>query len=184
MAAASSSPSLSLSGTDEILRRCVDVVGGLYGRLQPEAMAQAAQSNCLALARSAVGAMPTYPFGWYAVALFSYRVGAAEDGEQALVRAQQVGAHEQWLAEGRVRLAEEHFEDLGSMALAGHRADLELLARSRRGVASIAYRYVSDPGFRERITAIVETLPNEDQVRFVSNVSRAAERYGIKEEEP
>lgn len=47
-----------------------------------------------------------------------------------------------------------------------------LMASSYRGVKVIARRYVSDPNFRARIAAVVETLPAERQRLFVGNVKR------------
>ena len=43
-----------------------------------------------------------------------------------------------------------------------------------RGVRSIAQRYLIEPQFRERIAAIVDTLPNNVKVRFVNLVERFA----------
>ena len=59
------------------------------------------------------------------------------------------------------------------MARATHQRDLALLVQSQRGIATIARRYVAQPDFRERITAIVEALPQADQVRFLANVKEA-----------
>lgn len=170
---------LSYRTTDEILRRCINVVGGLYGALQPTERIELARINCLAKAERATSQMPSYALGWYAKSLFSYQLGQIEHGNIALVRAQQIGPHEQWIAEGRVQLAEDHFDILSPAALTGHLRDLELLARSNRGVASIARRYVTQPAFRERITSVVEQLMPEDQLRFLNNVRRATQTLGM-----
>jgi hypothetical protein len=170
---------LSYRSVDGILQRCVNIVGGLYGALQPGERVELARLNCLETAEKAVAQMPSYALGWYSKSLFSYQLGQLQAGDFALVQAQQVGAHEQWIAEGRVQLAEDHFATLSPAALAGHQRDLALLAQSGRGVASVARRYVSQPDFRERITGIVEQLPPEDQVRFLNNVRRATQTLGM-----
>ena len=80
---------------------------------------------------------------------------------------QATGKASQWVAEQRVALAEYYREHLDERVLAGNDADLEMLVRSQRGIGSIATRYVNDPAFRERITAIVETMPEDIQRRFI-----------------
>lgn len=169
----------SYKSADSILRRCINVVGGLYGALQPVERMELARWNCLDQADTAIARMPSYALGWYAKALFSYQLGEPKAGEAALIKAQQTGRHEQWIAEGRVQLAEDHFSTLSLAALSGHQKDLELLAQSARGVASVARRYTTQPEFRERITLIVEQLPPEDQVRFLNNVRRTTQTYGM-----
>ncbi|MBJ6989226.1 hypothetical protein [Devosia sp. MC521] len=173
------SQAISYRSTDDILRRCINVAGGLYGALQPEQWQELARFNCLETADNAVAQMPSYALGWYAKSLFSYQLGQPQAAEAALVQAQHVGRHEQWIAEGRVQLAEDHFTTLSPAALSGHQQDLELLAKSARGVASVARRYATQPDFRERITLIVEQLPPEDQVRFLTNVRRATQTFGM-----
>lgn len=179
MAVGDGSLPLSYRLTDALTQRCVNVVGGLYGTLQPDDTALEAKGNCLTLARQAVADMPTYALGWYASALLAYQLERNEEADAALVMSQQVGRHEQWVAEARVQLAEDHLSSLSQQALDGHAEDLQLLARSARGVRSIAYRYVTQPNFRERITLIVEQLSPEDQIRFIGNVRNAAQIYGM-----
>lgn len=173
------SQAISYRSTDDFLRRCINVAGGLYGALQPEERQESARFNCLENADNAVAQMPSYALGWFAKSLFSYQLGQPKAGEAALVQAQQVGRHEQWLAEGRVQLAEDHFTTLSPAALSGHRSDLELLAQSARGVTSVARRYATQPDFRERITLVVEQLPVEDQVRFLNTVRGASQAFGM-----
>jgi hypothetical protein len=118
--------------------------------------------------------MPSYAYGWYSIAAFSFALADDERGLYALRRSQAVAKSEQWLTERRVQLSEIYLAQLDEAALASHRQDLILLAQSNRGVRSIARRYVEDANFRERITALVETLPDADQARFVANVRLAA----------
>lgn len=170
---------LSYRTTDDKLRRCINIVGGLYGTLQPVERTEKARQNCLKEAESATNLMPSYALGWYAKALFLYQLGQPEAGDAALVLAQQIGPHEQWIAEGRVQLAEDNINILSPSARTGHKRDLELLAQSNRGIVSIARRYVTQPDFRERITAVVEKLPPESQVRFLNNVRSATQIFGM-----
>ena len=91
------------------------------------------------------------------------------------VQSAKTGRTEQWVASLRVGLSEAHRQQLDAAALATSDRDLALLATSRSGVALIAYRYVNEPDFRERITAIVEALPGEDQENFLSRVRQLAQ---------
>jgi hypothetical protein len=52
-------------------------------------------------------------------------------------------------------------------------ADLRLLASSEKGVRLIAQRYISNPDFRARITAIVERMPQERQIVFLKSVKKS-----------
>lgn len=169
----------SISGTNLILRRCSEVVAGLMGALQPAEFAAPARTNCRRFAEAALFEMPTNGLAALLGARLAFLEGDTESGNAFLERSQMVAAHEQWLAEARVAIAEDNLEHLTEAVRRRHEADLVLLARSARGVRSIAYRYVSDPAFRERITAIVETLPGDVQQRFLNNVRRSANAFGF-----
>lgn len=172
-------PTTSYSATNGLLQRCVNVVGGIYAALQPEERATRARENCLNRTDASLEDMPTHALGWYAKSLLSYKLGRPEAGEAALINAQVTGRHEQWLAEGRVQLAEDNLATLSPTAFEGHIKDLELLVQSRRGVASVAQRYATQPQFRERITSVAETLSAEDQLRFLNNVRSATRQFGL-----
>ena len=163
----------SLSGTEALLMRCEAVLSPAVASKYSEAERLFVALHCRDLARGSIQAMPSYAYGWYSLALFSYLSTDHQAAMEALEQAQIAGRNEQWLAERRVRLAENLFASLNGPVLAGHEADLTLLARSNRGVRSIARRYVENEGFRERITAIVETLPQADQARFLRSVRSA-----------
>jgi hypothetical protein len=122
--------------------------------------------------------MPSHSYGYYIEALARFALGEADMAVAALERSQAVGPNEQWLAERRVGVAETHYAALEAYAGTGHLADLALLAQSRRGIRSIAARYVANPDFRERVTAVVETLPDEIQQRFVAVVRAEARTMG------
>ena len=164
---------LSLSTRQDNLRDCLFALqrqGSLEVRFISEEFRTSLPSRCGAMARDAVQQMPTFAYGWYVLA---YADAMAEDWaamNQHLHASQRTGKTSQWVAEQRVALAEYYRDHLDGQTLAGNDADLELLVRSQRGISSIASRYVNDPSFRERITAIVETMPQDIQRRFLSVV--------------
>ena len=114
--------------------------------------------------------VPAYAYAHYVGALAAAGLGD-KDGFNHRIRAAQItGANEQWVAELRVGLVEDHLADVTADVAAHHEADLRLLAGSSRGVASISSRYVRQPDFRDRITTIVETMSEAEQERFVALV--------------
>ena len=166
-------PGLSIASTRLVLDGCYDAMLGVYGRVQPTAARMTVADNCRALVRAATAEMPTYSFAWYVGALAALQLDQPEELVVSLRQSQLTGPTEQWLAELRVALAEEHRNLLPDDVLANNDRDLALLVVSNRGITSIAKRYVEDPSFRERITAIVELLPEPDQQRFISTIETA-----------
>lgn len=169
-------PGLSIASERLVLDNCVRVISSLYGRLQPGGRKTEVSSNCLAAADASVRQNPSSSYAWYVGALTSGLAGDTAGMNERLLKSQQTGPTEQWIAELRVPLAEDHLADLAPDVRANHDRDLRMLVASLRGIASIAGRYVNQADFRERITSIVETMPEADQRRFVSQVGTAAKR--------
>jgi hypothetical protein len=130
-------------------------------------------SRCAARAADIVATTPTDSFAWLVRAAASVRLLANDDFNAALRQSQLTGPNEQWIARLRVDLAENYFSRLSAETIKSEAADLKLLASGHKGVAVIARRYVSDPDFRARITAIVEAMPQDRQVAFLNNVKRS-----------
>jgi hypothetical protein len=74
---------------------------------------------------------------------------------------------EQWVAEWRVNMVEKFYDELDPTLLTRHEQDLRVMAASWAGLATLTTRYNRDPDFRERILAILETMPPYDQRRFI-----------------
>lgn len=163
-------PGLSVASARLVLDNCYDAMQGVYGRLRPSAERRSVAETCGALAEATTAGMPSYAFAWYVAAIAAVERADPHGLVAALRQAQLTAPTEQWLAELRVALAEDHFAELPDDVRRNHERDLALLVISNRGIASIARRYVDDPGFRARIADIVETLSEEDQQRFVSTL--------------
>jgi len=168
----------SISGTTFALETCANALDDLQLRLGPTARRLGVADTCARAAEDAIRALPGSSYAHYVSALANIRRNDPEAGLLALQRSEAYGPTEQWIAELRVRLAEDNFARLGPYAEEGHRADLALLAQSRRGIRAVAARYVADAGFRERITRVVEALPMDVQQRFVSLVRAEARAAG------
>ncbi|MEQ1771108.1 MAG: hypothetical protein ABL879_14840 [Devosia sp.] len=167
-------PGLSHRSAQAVLSDCVGVLGSFYFLTRPTPQRHALANTCAALASTAAAAMPAFSYAWYVLAATADIVGDVPQVNAGLLASQGTGANEQWIAELRVDVADDRFAELSPAVLAGHEQDLRLLVTSHRGVEKIARRYVDEPGFRERITRIVETLPPEAQRLFLSYLQQAA----------
>jgi hypothetical protein len=130
-------------------------------------------SKCANRASEIVATTPTDSFAWLVRAAASVRLLARDDFNAALRQSQLTGPNEQWIARFRVNLAETYFPQLSAETVKSEAADLKLLASSERGVKLIAERYIANPDFRARITAIVETMPQDRQIVFLRNVQKS-----------
>ena len=163
-------PGLALSTRQDNLRDCVYALNrrtSLQVRYVSETFSETLPVRCGAMALDTVQQMPTYSYGWYALAYTDALMGDWATMNKHLHLSQQTGQASQWVAGQRVTLAETYRPHLDERTLAGNDTDLALLVRSQRGIGSIAARYVGDPAFRERITAIIESMPEDIQRRFI-----------------
>jgi hypothetical protein len=158
-----------------LLDTCNEAISGIYGRLQVGERRRLVLERCREAADAIVADAPSTSFAWYIGALAASALGDAEGFNARVLRSQITGPTEQWIAERRANLVEDNYAAADAEVLARHQRELRLLVASQRGISSIARRYVNDPGFRERVTQIVETMSEADQRRFVSSVRRAAE---------
>ncbi|MDQ0318502.1 hypothetical protein QO002_000640 [Pararhizobium capsulatum DSM 1112] len=134
--------------------------------------AMSAVEKCRIRASGIVKTTPTDSFAWLVRAAASIRLGKVEEFNQSVTNSQMSGPNEQWIARHRVELVENFLPQADAPTLASHTIDLGSLASSGRGVRYLAGRYISNPDFRERITAIVETLPPKEQRAFLANIKR------------
>ncbi|HWA17676.1 MAG TPA: hypothetical protein VG757_01655 [Devosia sp.] len=167
-------PAMSQQSHQQVATDCLTAASSLYFRTRPTAQRQAFAARCQELLRASVTAMPSFSFGWYVLAALDPVNDDFDALNRDLSNSQASGGAEQWIAELRVALAEDYYDRLQGEAREAESQDLATLVLSQRGVDGIAKRYVDDPGFRERITAIVENLPPEAQARFVGYVRLAA----------
>lgn len=144
----------------------------------PVAERDALYSGCLTLASNVRSQSPANGLAWFAGAQASLLKGDVASFNTDLATSQLVTPTEQWIAEQRVQLAENNLAALDATALAAHDADLRMLVYGGLGLRSLAQRYVRDASFRERITAIVETMPPENQQRFLNSLRSVIRNAG------
>lgn len=137
---------------------------------QPKELRDAVVPHCLLAADQIVAASPTNAFAWYVGALAATLQQDWSGFNMRVARAQVVDRTEQWVGQQRVALVENNYANADATSKAGNDADLRMLLGSIPGQHAIASRYWSDAAFRDRITAMVDTLPEATQKRFVSVV--------------
>ena len=157
-----------------LLDTCNEAIAGIYGRLQVGERRRQVLERCRDEADAIVAEAPSTSFGWYVGALAAAALGDVAGFNTRVLRSQITGPTEQWIAEQRAALVEDHYDVADAEVRAHHQDELRLLVSSQRGIASIARRYVGNVGFRERVTQIVELMSEDDQRRFIANVRRAA----------
>ena len=170
------SPGLSIFTQKLTLLDCDNALVGMASlemQYVDAARRDAVAPTCLALADSLAADSPTFSYAWYVGARASAQLHDWRGLNDRLLRSRMTGPTEQWIAERRASLAEENLVALDEHAQAAHALDLRALVRSNHGVATIASRYVANAAFRDRITAIVETMTAEDQQRFIAGIRNA-----------
>ncbi len=165
---------LSIYSNHLELDDCLEALAKPFGMAQPTVRRKKIFSSCQDLALNIVNMNPSYSYAWFIAAFSSVGLGQYEDFNYQLEQSQNTAPNAQWLAELRVNLAERHKDNLVPSTQRGQERDLILLVKSKRGVANIARRYVSDISFRQRIILLVEVLPEDEQAKFVRNVKEAA----------
>jgi hypothetical protein len=169
---------LSLQARQNALFRCVEAVSSTRHLVQPRSVSDAVRDNCTQLAEHALRQNPAHSLASLVMAVMRKDAGDLDGMVAALERSQDSAPAEQWLAGMRVELAESVRPEVGDNALNFMNDDLALMAQSYTGVVAIAERYVRQPDFRERITVIVDTLPEDVQARFLRWVEIAAGSRG------
>ena len=172
--------SLSLSANRLKLNNCLEALAGPIGMAQPTSRRKNVLTSCQKLARNITKSMPTHAFAYYIGAFASAELRQYETFNFQVVASQKTAPNEQWLAELRVDLVEDKREYINTQTNLSQNKDLTLLAKSAKGVKSIANRYVKQPKFRERITSLVETLSPNEQREFIRNVKTAAREISIE----
>jgi hypothetical protein len=134
------------------------------------ATGDAVTRRCLAIAEATVERSPLESNVWFIAATLAVRLDDFAKAERYLDRSFRTGPAEQWIAERRAPFAYAIRDRLSQDVRAEADADLALLLRTERGVQVLAARYVTDPGMREHLIGIAETLDRRTQERFLGHI--------------
>jgi hypothetical protein len=127
---------------------------------------------CRAIAENIIRAMPASGYGWLVVALAAGRQGDNPALNAAIRQSRTMTPTEAWIAEDRLALAANNLAILEPETIAAYEQDIRMLAQTQR-VDLVAELYAQNLQSRDRISAIVESLPPEAQQRFVGAVETA-----------
>lgn len=161
-----------------VLDSCTEATTSVYGRMQPVDRRNVVIANCIGQSNLISEAMPTNGLAWYVGAFLAAEQTDFDAMNSHLEHSYRTSPNEQWIAELRVKLAEKFFEQLDESYGDLHRRDLAMIVQNSRGIRNIAARWVRYPDFRERITEIVNELPEQSQAKFVRRVRAAAAALG------
>lgn len=164
----------------EQIQECHEVAKSVFARAQPRGRRESLFEACNAIALETVSAAPTMAVAWAVAASTAVELGRVDAFNANLLASIKVAPQEQWLAKVRVDLIEDNFAIAGDALRAAETGQIKVLVQSRLGIGGMAQRYINEPDFRERVTSAVETLPADDQRRFLSEVGAAARAQGVR----
>lgn len=127
---------------------------------------------CRTIAEDITRIMPASGYGWLVVALAAGRQGDNPALNTAIRMSRTMTPTEAWIAEDRLALAADNLAILEPETIAAYEHDIRMLAQTQR-VNLVADLYARNLQSRDRISAIVETLPPGAQQRFVGAVETA-----------
>jgi hypothetical protein len=164
----------SISGQSLLLLDCRQDMWSVAAHVLPTDARTRFLENCFSASDGIARASPTFSMAWLTSAIAAVESGDAAGFSERFVRSRFTAPYETWIAEARFEVAERYLSSLNPQAVEQHEADVRMLVSSERGIDFVAERYVSDYDFRDRVTAIVSTMSDKDQRRFVRAVERAA----------
>ncbi len=128
--------------------------------------------TCRSIAQRAIAASPTNAFAYVIQAIAAASMGDDEQYNQSLQLSYLTGLNEEWIAEWRLLLVQRQGDRTSADLANYHDDDIRLMIRSFRGISTIAAYFVSNDAFRDRVTALLDSLSPADQSRFLSYVRR------------
>jgi len=153
-----------------IFADCLEVPRSLFARAQPPLRRKAFEQRCYQLARIATSESPTFSEAWLVLASTAAALDDVGEFRSGLVASQRTAPDVHWLAEQRIALAARYIDQLDDAAKAAYRLDLTSLFDSSGGAEVLATRYLANPGERELILEIGETVQVSMQQRFLDKV--------------
>jgi hypothetical protein len=164
-------PGWSTPSKQLVLDNCVDAITSIYGRTQPTERQMTVARTCQETADGATEQDPAFAYAWLVGGLAAERLGDVQGMARRLSQSAQVGPNEQWIAELRWAMLEEHYDALPSEDQRFVEHDTVLLLNDIRGAQLVADKYVrGDATFKARIKAAVETTRDVIKQRFVNSV--------------
>jgi hypothetical protein len=171
-------PALSLQSQTNFLYHCRVAMTSITGRVQPTTIRRAILDVCRDGSQQIVANSPGFSVAWYTGALVASFTGEQAAMREWLSQSYATGPFEQWIAELRVDLAEDHFAQLTPQLVELHLADLRMLLSGDPGRRFLAPRYINFPGLRGRVDTILAGMDASGASRFRNIVERLSVEKG------
>ena len=124
---------------------------------------------CGNLAQAAVEVSGADSYAWAILSMAQMQSGDLALAEQSLIRSALTAPTEAWIARTRFDFVQDHYDAFAPEVHAIGDADALLLIDGSFGHV-VARRYVTDPAFRQRTEALLESQSPQVQRRFLSLV--------------
>jgi len=159
----------SWRGIRNVMLACYDTQMSIALQFQPVDRRSAVHANCAGTANSILSSAPTTSAAHLVLAASA---AYFEDSgfSMHLAHAQATAPREGWLVARRHALGAGKYTLLDATGRALWAKDTGVLLEERWGQLVVADTFVAQTDMRQIIEALVETLPNEDQRRFVALV--------------
>ncbi|MBE7731958.1 hypothetical protein [Devosia faecipullorum] len=169
---------LSTSSRELALADCRRATLSLEVRLQPSAIRSSVYSNCLALSDSFAAIQPTLSIAWLTGAIAAAQMRDWPAFNSRMLRSLRSAPNEQWVAEMRISLFEQYYDQLTDDLRAGNRADMLLLTDNDAGLLKLARIFVASPTSQDRIASVIATRPEVTREKFERRVRLVTEEAG------
>ncbi|WP_176082582.1 hypothetical protein [Martelella sp. HB161492] len=156
------------------LKRCYEVLQARYSYATAEDQTHKLVDNCLQTAAAIGDVMPSMSFARFVGSYAAMIEGNTELSNTLLGEAFALGPNEGWLAGSRFWFIESYRAQISAENRALEDDDIALLASAYNGRNMLANRYVTNEAFRSRAVNVIETLPQEEQKRFLYRVRKFA----------
>lgn len=166
---------LSTASREVALMDCRDITLSFEARLQPSSTRTAIYGNCLALSDSFSTIQPTLAIAWLTGAIAAAQTGDWAAFASRMTRSLRAARNEQWVAEMRIPVFEQYFDQLNDELVAGNAADMLLLTDTDPGLLRLARIFVASPSSRDRIEAVINTRSDVTRAKFERRVRLVTE---------
>lgn len=155
-----------------VLNSCNEALSSLEAAALPSEQLQSLYAHCGQIAQAIAAAEPSFSLAYYVEALIAEGQGDLDALNRHLAQSQRTAPGQGWLALSRAIVAARHLDRLDDEAAVALDHDIATLIRSGRGADWLAHSYVGGGPLAERITTIIERLPDDQQRRFLRTVRR------------
>jgi len=171
-------PGLAIPTQRDYLLKCNSALSSYALLRETEDQQRALIDACQTTASGMATAQGANSLAWLVSAQLAARRSDYAAMNVGLRNSYATGPYEQWLASLRFDLAESYLSDLEPDVSASHDADIRLMATSNLARNRLVATYLNNDSFKSRAIEIIQTLPDDQQRRFVQSVRQSASRRG------